>query len=878
METASKLPPDNRQDARQEQEDGSSTTQLLFPQDKDLLSDYLFLMLQQMQPCNLTETDRDGHYHYKSRPIGFPGLACRHCVGREACKAGNGRFFPATEELFCQQVTCRPIINHVENKCMYVPTIIRERLKRAQREPPVKMGSYANFFRTLWCRLQKSTHPLVIPQDEGLVSDHMYLTFKQLQPCNLTEADRTQNHHYKHKTIGFPGLVCQHCVGTAACKAGKGRFFPASLDVLYALYTCSSIVKHVESCSHVPSEIRDCLKRARHGARKSPELRVFLRRVWSRLHKVPLDDENLTLAPKRRRKKSINEANKTESHGRHVQDATLMTRQSLRRDAQDNSSGTSPPDPILFAPPPSAAPVPSTWKKVGSLRLINTQALIAVADGSESVDVITCSKVLKAFGMNTVLAGVSPDTKKSYQLRGGVSCHADMDFVQAQRKSPFRVVFLPGGHAGVKQLMESESFVNFLQDHVTKLGGLVAAMGASATSLLERLGFVDRIGPTCWPVKSCCPMIVKERQGQVWTCRGQDENVCVQLALALGERFYGTQRAQEVSKEFLVSGRSSSSIQESGSSTAVKEIVATEDSETVARSQAKPYEKEPSETVRDASTAPMPSIDKPAAHEKRALHLEDSACATPERKRPEDISQQDLLHTQEKESGGQARLAKPQSPFVPLAKNQYAAALFWKFLWRPLTKLGWTLKTVDGKHHYLSPNAEYTNAARGHQWFRSRKGVIRYLEEKESDNKTYRELLGQFQEEDEKVERNAEECKELLEAYNEQNRLKGRPTIQTGNGVPKQKKTTTDELFSHIVWPRLCKLGWPEADQARALEKPSEILDKLWNDPEWCLRMDILCTLDLYETAKGVKRKMRGASPDEIESEAKRRKPALSTY
>lgn len=55
--------------------------------------------MAQLEPCRLTAQDRVGWY--KERPIGFPGLACRHCKGRP----GIGRYFPNTlrSEFWCHR-------------------------------------------------------------------------------------------------------------------------------------------------------------------------------------------------------------------------------------------------------------------------------------------------------------------------------------------------------------------------------------------------------------------------------------------------------------------------------------------------------------------------------------------------------------------------------------------------------------------------------------------------------------------------------------------------------------------------------------------------------------------------------------------------------
>eukprot|EP00526_Cylindrotheca_closterium_P001884 CAMPEP_0113610066 /NCGR_PEP_ID=MMETSP0017_2-20120614/4828_1 /TAXON_ID=2856 /ORGANISM="Cylindrotheca closterium" /LENGTH=1085 /DNA_ID=CAMNT_0000518929 /DNA_START=321 /DNA_END=3578 /DNA_ORIENTATION=- /assembly_acc=CAM_ASM_000147 len=129
---------------------------LVFEEDKPLISDYLYLTLEQMSPCVLMEADRVGCY--KTRKVGFPGLACRHCVGQAGC----GRYFPASEGSLSQTTTSQTIMNHVRN-CRRCPVEIRESLeimKRARMGPDGKRadkpkhGGRKVFFHRLWCRIQ----------------------------------------------------------------------------------------------------------------------------------------------------------------------------------------------------------------------------------------------------------------------------------------------------------------------------------------------------------------------------------------------------------------------------------------------------------------------------------------------------------------------------------------------------------------------------------------------------------------------------------------------------------------------------------------------------------------------------------------------------
>lgn len=132
------------------------TYPIVLPEDKTLISDYIYLALEQMEPCKLMDADRVGCY--KTQTIGFPGLACRWCVGQ----AGRGRYFPATETSLSQTTTSQTILNHVMS-CQHVPIDIRQKLdlmKRSKIGPDGKKckkprhGGRKVFFHRLWCRIQ----------------------------------------------------------------------------------------------------------------------------------------------------------------------------------------------------------------------------------------------------------------------------------------------------------------------------------------------------------------------------------------------------------------------------------------------------------------------------------------------------------------------------------------------------------------------------------------------------------------------------------------------------------------------------------------------------------------------------------------------------
>lgn len=143
-------------------------------------------------------------------------------------------------------------------------------------------------------RQKEEAYPLVLPEDKNLISDYLYLTLEQMEPCKLMDADRVGC--YKGRSMGFRGLACKWCVGQAGC----GRYFPASEASLSQTTTSQTILNHVRNCRRCPAEIRENLDimknsktgpdgkkfdKPKHGGRK-----VFFHRLWCRIQGVPINE------------------------------------------------------------------------------------------------------------------------------------------------------------------------------------------------------------------------------------------------------------------------------------------------------------------------------------------------------------------------------------------------------------------------------------------------------------------------------------------------------------------------------------------------------------------------------------------------------------
>lgn len=120
--------------------------------EKPLVTEYLFLLLDQMETCQFTEQDRTGgRSKVKDYSVGYPGMQCKHCAG----KAGFGRYFPANLHALTSANSDRNIHNHI-TKCRRCPKEVRDELNRLQEEQSQcknRRGSRKLFFEHIWSRL-----------------------------------------------------------------------------------------------------------------------------------------------------------------------------------------------------------------------------------------------------------------------------------------------------------------------------------------------------------------------------------------------------------------------------------------------------------------------------------------------------------------------------------------------------------------------------------------------------------------------------------------------------------------------------------------------------------------------------------------------------
>jgi len=126
--------------------------QVVRADDKELVTDYLFLLMEQMQTCRFTEEDRTGgRSKIKDNEVGFPGMECRHCQGR----AGFGRYFPSSVAALSLANSDRNVYNHLQ-KCRRCTDVIKTelvRLQNYQSQSKNRRGLRKLFFNRIWIRM-----------------------------------------------------------------------------------------------------------------------------------------------------------------------------------------------------------------------------------------------------------------------------------------------------------------------------------------------------------------------------------------------------------------------------------------------------------------------------------------------------------------------------------------------------------------------------------------------------------------------------------------------------------------------------------------------------------------------------------------------------
>jgi len=126
----------------------TQSKQLVLPEDKACIADFLYVVMEQLQPCRFTEADRNKR---RLKDVGCIGVECKHCAGQVDSRKFFWSSVSAVESNFVSVHT------HML-ECKSVPQSLKDKLVelkklRKEQTAALRTGSQKAFFARVWQRL-----------------------------------------------------------------------------------------------------------------------------------------------------------------------------------------------------------------------------------------------------------------------------------------------------------------------------------------------------------------------------------------------------------------------------------------------------------------------------------------------------------------------------------------------------------------------------------------------------------------------------------------------------------------------------------------------------------------------------------------------------
>jgi hypothetical protein len=121
---------------------------LVLPEDRPFIAEFLYAVMEQLQPCRFTEADRNKR---RLKDVGCIGVECKHCSGQVESRKFFWSSVNAVESNFVSVHT------HMM-ECKMIPPDLKEQLSllkqlRKEQTAKLKTGSQKAFFQRVWQRL-----------------------------------------------------------------------------------------------------------------------------------------------------------------------------------------------------------------------------------------------------------------------------------------------------------------------------------------------------------------------------------------------------------------------------------------------------------------------------------------------------------------------------------------------------------------------------------------------------------------------------------------------------------------------------------------------------------------------------------------------------
>lgn len=123
---------------------------LVFPEDKPSIAEFLYAVMEMLQPCRFTEADRNKR---RLKDVGCIGVECKHCAGQVESRKFFWSSVNAVESNFVSVHThmmeCKSVPAELKTKLTELKALRKEQTSR------LKTGSQKAFFQRVWKRLHE---------------------------------------------------------------------------------------------------------------------------------------------------------------------------------------------------------------------------------------------------------------------------------------------------------------------------------------------------------------------------------------------------------------------------------------------------------------------------------------------------------------------------------------------------------------------------------------------------------------------------------------------------------------------------------------------------------------------------------------------------
>lgn len=150
----------------------TASKELVKGEDKPCIADFLYVVMEQLQPCRFTEADRNKR---RLKDVGCIGVECKHCAGQVDSRKFFWSSVSAVESNFVSVHThmleCRMVPHDLKNRLIELKQI------RKEQTAALRTGSQKAFFARVWRRLHDEDDPTMPdrPMGSTMVSETRFV-------------------------------------------------------------------------------------------------------------------------------------------------------------------------------------------------------------------------------------------------------------------------------------------------------------------------------------------------------------------------------------------------------------------------------------------------------------------------------------------------------------------------------------------------------------------------------------------------------------------------------------------------------------------------------------------------------------------------------